>query len=601
VIERWTPHLAFALCLFYTYTTLWLAVWVVVPSLVMRWEPVLVTSDSMEPRIQSGDLLLIDGTDRSSPNIGDVITFQRPGLPGLVTHRIVESGDGPLLVTRGDANPVPDSTQLDPTDIVGRPRLVVSVAGMPILWLQQGRYLLVAGWAAGTLGALAYVTHYLRRHRQSEGGGDETPSRELRPHWWNRVATRRLAVVAAAVAMGSMLPVETAASFNDTTANQSSLTASEWEQVLDLSGGLAHTCAAVLDGSVWCWGRNDKGQLGDGSTSDSSVPVELGVSGVVAVTAGDKHSCAVLDDGSVWCWGSNNEGQLGNNTTSDSWSPVGAGCAGGSGTLSGVVAVAAGEVHSCAVLDDGSVWCWGRNDKGQLGDDTGTDSESPVQVAGAGGSGTLSGVVAVAAGDKHSCAVLDDGSVWCWGSNNEGQLGNNTTSDSWSPVGAGSFSSMVGVTAGEVHSCAVSSGGGVWCWGRNDKGQLGDDTGTDSESPVQVKGAGGSGALSGVVDLGSGQSHTCAATSSGAALCWGQGDKGQLGNNATAGSGHPVQVVGPGGSGTLTDVVLVGAGEKHSCAAIDIHTVYCWGDNAARQLGDGTTNNTDTPALVVGT
>ena len=197
-------------------------------------------------------------------------------------------------------------------------------------------------------------------------------------------------------------------------------------------------CLVRGEGSVWCWGLNDKGQLGNNTTDDSLVPVQVkgagGVgllSGAVSVAAGLKHACVAKSDGSVWCWGLNDKGQLGNNTTNDSLVPVQVKGASGVGTLGGVVALTAGESFSCAVKSDGSVWCWGRNDKGQLGNNTTKDSLVPVQVKGAGGVGLLSGVCRIAAGLKHACVAKSDGSVWCWGLNDKGQLGDDTTTIRW--------------------------------------------------------------------------------------------------------------------------------------------------------------------------
>ncbi len=161
----------------------------------------------------------------------------------------------------------------------------------------------------------------------------------------------------------------------------------------------------------------------------------------------------------------------------------------------------------------------------------------------------LTGAVAIGVGEKHSCAVKSDGSVWCWGHNNEGQLGDGTTTNSLVPVSVSSLSGAVGVSGGVEHSCAATSGGAVWCWGGNDKGQLGDGTTIDSLVVVQVVGVGGTGVLGSVVEIDSGLKHNCVRVSGGTVRCWGLNDKGQLGDNTTTDSSSPVQVVGVGGPG----------------------------------------------------
>jgi alpha-tubulin suppressor-like RCC1 family protein len=194
------------------------------------------------------------------------------------------------------------------------------------------------------------------------------------------------------------------------------------------------------DGSVWCWGLNGDGQLGDNTTTDRHYPVQVKgpggsgtLSGAASAEGGEKSTCAAKSDGTVWCWGRNDNGQLGDNTTTDRTAPVQVKGTGGSGTLTGVDSIAIGLTHVCAAKSDGTVWCWGRNDKGQLGDTTTTDRSAPVQVKGPGGSGTFAGAIAIGAGDSHSCAADSDGYVWCWGLNNEGQLGGGSTSASSTP------------------------------------------------------------------------------------------------------------------------------------------------------------------------
>jgi len=342
-----------------------------------------------------------------------------------------------------------------------------------------------------------------------------------------------------------------------------------------VSAGNSHSCAVSTAGGVKCWGLST---LSDGSTTNSAVPVDvvgLG-SGVKAVSAGLGYTCAVTLAGAVKCWGDNTYGQLGNGTTTSSAVPVGV-----VGLGSGVVAVSAGEFHSCAVTSAGAVKCWGHNAFGEVGDGTTAQSVAPVGVVGLG-----SGVVAVSAGEFHSCAVTLAGAVKCWGFNAVGELGDGTTAQSVAPVGVvGLGSGVVAVSASGFHSCAVTAGGSVRCWGRNPNGELGDGTTIDSAVPVGVVGLG-----SGVVAVSASRSDSCAVTSLGAVKCWGYGD---LGAGASTQSAVPVGVVGLG-----SGAVAVSAGGHHSCVRTSAGAVRCWGDNAQGELGVGATSESSVPVVV---
>jgi alpha-tubulin suppressor-like RCC1 family protein len=341
--------------------------------------------------------------------------------------------------------------------------------------------------------------------------------------------------------------------------------------VTALAAGYTHTCALTSGGGVVCWGRGDSGQLGDGTRTDSAVPVAVtGLSsGVVAVAGAVYDTCAVTSGGAVQCWGQTDpSGRFGDAATTYT-APVAV-----TGLSSGVVAVAAGFAHTCALTSGGGVVCWGANSAGDLGDGTWSDSAVPVAVT-----GLSSGVVAVTTGDSHSCALTSGGDVLCWGLNNGSQLGDGTTTNSavpvavtglspgvvaiatgnnyscavtrWTtvacwgnagpvPVGVLGTSGVVSVAVGFSHSCALMSDGGVECWGANYYGQLGDGTTTDSDMPVAVTGL-----SSGVVAIAAGGDHTCALTAAGSVQCWGANDSGQLGDDSTANSLVPVAVIDP--------------------------------------------------------
>jgi hypothetical protein len=239
-----------------------------------------------------------------------------------------------------------------------------------------------------------------------------------------------------------------------------------------------HTCALLSTGSVQCWGQNVSGELGDDTTTDSSVPVSVSdITTAVAVAAGYQHSCAALADGTVRCWGANWYGELGNGTTTDSSVPVTV------SDITNAVGVAAGGLNSCALLRDGSVKCWGYNGNGELGNGTTTDSSVPVPVSG------ITTGVAVAVGGGHVCAMLSDGAIRCWGSNYIGQLGNNGGLEpSPLPLLVYGIATATGVAAGEMETCATLSDGSVQCWGLLCYGELCSGAMTDSPVPVPVDG-----------------------------------------------------------------------------------------------------------------
>ncbi len=356
-----------------------------------------------------------------------------------------------------------------------------------------------------------------------------------------------------------------------------------WAAGTGAAAGDLHSLAMKSDGTVWAWGWNEHGQLGDGTNTNRKTPVQVSdLTDVDAVAGGWAHSLALTSDGTVRAWGDNSDGELGDGTNTDRKTPVQV-----SG-LTDVAAIAGGGYHSLAVKSDGgatTVWAWGYNHFGQLGDGTNTDRKTPVQVSG------LTGVDVIAGGGYHSLAVKSDGgttTVWAWGDNEYGQLGNGTTTASTTPVQVSGLTDVAAIAGGEYHSLALKSDGTVWAWGGNDYGQLGNGTTATSTTPVQVTG------LSDVVAIAGGESYSLAVKSDGGTVtvwAWGRNNNGQLGNSTTTASTTPVQVSG------LTDIdsIAVAAGGHHGLAVKSDCTVWTWGRNDYGQLGDGTNTESTTP------
>jgi len=288
-------------------------------------------------------------------------------------------------------------------------------------------------------------------------------------------------------------------------------------EVSSVSTGAYHSCAVTTSGGLKCWGFNYTGQLGDGTTADKSVPVDVFRldSGVISATAGGFHTCAVAARGGLKCWGRNIDGELGDGSTGNKSIPADV-----YGLLSGVKTVSCGIYHTCALTESGAVMCWGDNFFGELGDGTTQDKSIPSDVA-----GLDSGVTDISSrSGLHSCALMETGSLKCWGWNQFGQLGDGTTANRLTPVNvAGLGSTVKAVSAGGYHTCALLNDGGVRCWGRNALGELGDGSYINRPSPVLVMGL--TSGVKAVSAGGSGEStdpdQTCVILNKGALQCWG--------------------------------------------------------------------------------
>jgi alpha-tubulin suppressor-like RCC1 family protein len=357
----------------------------------------------------------------------------------------------------------------------------------------------------------------------------------------------------------------------------------------NVSTGLSHALMADPSGRVLTWGANANGQLGNGTTSGSTVPVQVwGVSNAVptpgGVAAGDAHSLAIVGDGVVLAWGANSSGQLGNNSTTASSVPVVV-----SG-LSGVVAVSAGANFSMALKSDGTVWTWGLNSNGQLGLGNTTNRLVPNQIT------SLTSVVSLGAGTTFAFAVRSDGTVRSWGQNTNGQLGDGTTTQRTAPVTVTGLTGVStrpgGIDGGSNHAVAVRADGTVAAWGSNSVGQLGANPATVTSSSTALTVAG----LTGVARVNAGVQHSAAVRSDGTARTWGLNSSGQLGNGSTTNSWPPVTV-----NGSLTSLGSITGGSGFTATAQANGSVWAWGGNASGQLGNGSTTTNTSPVQVTGT
>ncbi len=350
-----------------------------------------------------------------------------------------------------------------------------------------------------------------------------------------------------------------------------------------VSVGGAFACGLTAGGGVRCWGYNSSGQLGDGTTQNRNTPVDvIGLSsGVVSIAAGGAHVCAVLASGALVCWGSNTAGQLGDGSLASRSAPANV-----FGMSSNVASVVTGNLHTCAISTTGVGTCWGQNVVGQLGDATTSYKTKPTPISSLGAN-----LSAVSAAELHSCAVsATAGGAKCWGANDKGQLGDGTTTNTTYPLKyvVGFSSGAATISGTGSHSCILAKTGGLSCWGQNTYGQLGDGSMAERDAPVAVAGLG-----SGISSVSAGTGATCA-IASGTVSCWGFNQFGQLGDGSHSDRTTPVTVSGLG-----TGVLSVSMGYYSACAITAMHQVRCWGSNSYGQLGDGSTvANAVSPVLV---
>jgi len=345
-----------------------------------------------------------------------------------------------------------------------------------------------------------------------------------------------------------------------------------------VSVGNSFTCAVKSDGTVWCWGLNTSGQLGDGTTTLRNRPVQVsGLSGVTRVESSEGYSCALKSDGTVWCWGSNGFGQLGNGTTTNANTPVQV------SSLTGVTQIATGYGHVCAVKSDGAVLCWGWNVMMNLGTGTTANATTPIAPTG------LTSATQVTAGAYGACVLLTDTTVRCWGAGGSGQLGNGgTTYQTSTKTQPSALTGVSGLSnAKGQHTCAIMADKTIKCWGYNDHGQVGNNASANQLTPTLIT------TISDIENISSNNHTTCAVKTDGTAWCWGWAGQNQLGNGSNADKFVPTEV--PNVSGAFQ----ISAGYTHTCVVLADTTIKCWGRNQSGELGDGTATGRATAVSVL--
>jgi len=346
-----------------------------------------------------------------------------------------------------------------------------------------------------------------------------------------------------------------------------------------LTSGVAACFGLDTLGKVWSWGYGADGRLGTGNTANVLVPDTISIiSNVVEISSGHGHTLALKNDSSVWAWGKNNSGQLGDGTNTSRLT------ASQISGLSGITSIQAGHDHSLAIRKDGLVFAWGANGSGQLGDSSVVSRNIPTQVK------HITKAIQVAAGRYQSAALLDNGTVMAWGTDQYGQLGNaSTSSNSNLPVHVNGLVHIVSVVSGDQSFAALRDDGTVWCWGYNNYGQLGDGSTTSRDIPVQVSG------LTDVIAIAGGLAHTLAIKRDGTVWAWGYNAYGQLGDSSYTNRLFPVKVK------SITSIIsITGKGSNNTWAMQSDGSVWAFGSSNVGQLGDGSFSDRNLPVLLNG-
>lgn len=377
----------------------------------------------------------------------------------------------------------------------------------------------------------------------------------------------------------------------------------------EISAGWNHTCALASNGLVYCWGYNYYGQLGNNSVNASETPVAVSMVGELAgkkfksISAGHAYTCGISSDDYAYCWGFNSLGEIGNNSVIDSHFPV---PVYRSGSLNGltVKSISAGAGHTCAIASDNNAYCWGSGGHGELGTNPSGSSSFPVAVD---RSGNLSGKSISSIdtkGTNFTCATSTESRGYCWGYNEIGQLGDNTGSNRPLPteiymLGALSGKTVLSISANGAHACAIASDNIAYCWGENNYGQLGINSASQYRLGPNITYMAGALNNKTVKSVTTGLLHTCAIASDNNPYCWGQGSYAQIGDGNYTEINRAAVAVNIAGALSGKSVKKISSGEdNYSCVIASDNQAYCWGQNTNYQLGNGSVSYAPTPMLV---
>ncbi len=372
----------------------------------------------------------------------------------------------------------------------------------------------------------------------------------------------------------------------------------EYYRFTSIVAGNEFIVGIARDGSLWSWGKNDYGQLGDGTITNKSNPVRVQKTGITweAVSAGRYHTVGIARDGSLWSWGANDYGQLGDGTTTNKSKPVRV-----QKTGTTWKAVSAGGYHTVGIDSDGILWSWGANDNGQLGDGSKENKSTPVRVRKTEGGTLVDNTTkweVVVAGYAYTVGIDSDGILWSWGANDNGQLGDGSKENKSTPVRVqkteegtlvNNTTKWKAVSAGGYHTVGLAEDGILWSWGQNNGGQLGDGTKIAKSTPVRVQ-------KTGIIweAVLAGDNHTVGLAEDGILWSWGQNNGGQLGDGTKENKSNPVRVR----VDNTTKWKTVSAGANHTVGLAEDGILWSWGSNSVGQLGDGTTTSRNTPVKI---
>lgn len=333
-----------------------------------------------------------------------------------------------------------------------------------------------------------------------------------------------------------------------------------------ISTGFSHSLAIKKDASLWTWGWNIAGQLGDGSNTDINTPAKI-MDNVATVSANSFHSLAIKKDETLWVWGRTDYGLIGYVANTENNTPT--------KIMDNVTAISTGGFHSLAIKSDATLWVWGINSAGQLGDGTYINKDTPTKI--------MENILAVSAGNEFSLAIKNDGSLWAWGANTNGQLGDGSNTKKNSPTKI--MDNVSTIAAGMDHSIVIKNDGSLWAWGKNNYGQLGDGTNLNKNIPTKI--------MDNVLTIPSQSYHSLAIKNDGTLWTWGYNSSGQLGDGTNINKNIPTKI--------LDNVLAAAAGGVHSLAMKDDGSLWAWGLNDYGQIGDGTNTKKNVPTRIIST